>query len=712
MSRLKKASNKQKPQNDLQQYYADDMIEEESSGTEVRQRPARNVAVIEEEDNEEEVQYNIEGDQNKEKLKKENMDKISDILVSMIFKNKVNSKNAFDIPLPNVEKLTDFHQATGDTSWKKLSQTLDAGAKIYGFRVDSVHNEAYKVLGGLNRTELNQEEQAPELARGVDDDDQDTQDNVVRRQKRDGDGEGTLEKNLHNIDTNKYDLEFDIDPLFQKTSAKFDEGGAKGLLMNNLCIDEQLHLMFDSGNIFDLGATDPQQQRRAALSRAFFKEIDFGSDLLKHKICPELSTFKQTYLKDSKDYGADNLQFDKLLDELHVEEEIEQNLRFENIEVNADQILNDIIEARGEGDFHDPQPFEPYSYPNDEVQIGGVGTQITDTSMTQHFVDHRTGDDGEIRNLNFNSIEERLASLGFGQSLNALLPESSKNWMGPEAWKLNKLKDKSVKVKEEKKPKKEGKNKKKEQIPVDFNMAVKESWKDVFGIVSTSRKKNEKKSPQKAVAEPAIKQAYLLPIDRQIKPFRLANLFSRGLYKTRGGADRERAAPLKEDYDFAIDNDIDHMPQDQIDPVTQDEIQQNLSTIFGAANKSEVQFDRPERFINIKVLKEKMWGYLADRLPEIPASDQNFDDTDGEDNEEEIAKAKKKPQKKKKKDIETEGMTFADICKQLPSFVGDQQNKNISVHSCFVTILHLANEKGLRFKKDPNGFNIFKETTA
>ena len=55
-----------------------------------------------------------------------------------------------------------------------------------------------------------------------------------KKGKKDSGGEGTLEKNLNNIDTNKYDLEFDIDPLFQKKSAKFDEGGAKGLLLNNL----------------------------------------------------------------------------------------------------------------------------------------------------------------------------------------------------------------------------------------------------------------------------------------------------------------------------------------------------------------------------------------------------------------------------------------------------------------------------------------------
>lgn len=33
----------------------------------------------------------------------------------------------------------------------KASCTLEAGVKIYSLRVDSVHSEAYKVLGGINR---------------------------------------------------------------------------------------------------------------------------------------------------------------------------------------------------------------------------------------------------------------------------------------------------------------------------------------------------------------------------------------------------------------------------------------------------------------------------------------------------------------------------------------------------------------------------------
>jgi len=33
----------------------------------------------------------------------------------------------------------------------QASCTLEAGVKIYSLRVDSVHSEAYKVLGGMNR---------------------------------------------------------------------------------------------------------------------------------------------------------------------------------------------------------------------------------------------------------------------------------------------------------------------------------------------------------------------------------------------------------------------------------------------------------------------------------------------------------------------------------------------------------------------------------
>ena len=39
-----------------------------------------------------------------------------------------------------------------ESVWQKYSTGVDSCAKIYGFCVDFIHSETYKVLGGLNRT--------------------------------------------------------------------------------------------------------------------------------------------------------------------------------------------------------------------------------------------------------------------------------------------------------------------------------------------------------------------------------------------------------------------------------------------------------------------------------------------------------------------------------------------------------------------------------
>lgn len=82
------------------------------------------------------------------KVTLENTDKA----VHLIYQNKINVKNAFDLD-------TDFFKNLGlipdqgEMSWLKASAGLDASAKIYGYRVDQVHQETYKVLGGLARQE-------------------------------------------------------------------------------------------------------------------------------------------------------------------------------------------------------------------------------------------------------------------------------------------------------------------------------------------------------------------------------------------------------------------------------------------------------------------------------------------------------------------------------------------------------------------------------
>ncbi|KAK0600752.1 hypothetical protein LWI29_018095 [Acer saccharum] len=56
----------------------------------------------------------------------------------------------------------------------------------------------------------------------------------------------TLESSFEALNVKKFDVAFAVDPLYHQTSAQFDEGGARGLLLNNLGVYGGCHVLFDS----------------------------------------------------------------------------------------------------------------------------------------------------------------------------------------------------------------------------------------------------------------------------------------------------------------------------------------------------------------------------------------------------------------------------------------------------------------------------------
>jgi len=56
-----------------------------------------------------------------------------------------------------------------ETKWLRTGEALGAGAKIYGFRVDNVHIDAYKMMSSLARNQNG--EQEIELIQEKDNDD-------------------------------------------------------------------------------------------------------------------------------------------------------------------------------------------------------------------------------------------------------------------------------------------------------------------------------------------------------------------------------------------------------------------------------------------------------------------------------------------------------------------------------------------------------------
>lgn len=133
-----------------------------------------------------------------------------------------------------------------ESAWQKASASLDATAKIYGFRVDSVHSETFKFLGGLNRNkkELN-------LKDDNNNNEEEIQEEVEETKKKEKNKRGinTLETNIKKLNLSKYDIDTEVDPLFSVMTSKFNESTAKGLLLNNIPLDENMNYILESKKV-------------------------------------------------------------------------------------------------------------------------------------------------------------------------------------------------------------------------------------------------------------------------------------------------------------------------------------------------------------------------------------------------------------------------------------------------------------------------------
>ena len=82
--------------------------------------------------------------------------------------------------------------------------------------------------------------------------------------------EATLAPSFAPLQLKKFELEFSVDPLFKKVAADFDEGGAKGLLLNHLAIDSHGRIVFDSSD--DAGDATAEGDARRRRSGAMEDE--------------------------------------------------------------------------------------------------------------------------------------------------------------------------------------------------------------------------------------------------------------------------------------------------------------------------------------------------------------------------------------------------------------------------------------------------------
>ena len=160
---------------------------------------------------------------------------LSDNAIEMIFNGKITQKNAFDVNVDFLEKIPNFisHNRTEDSSWQKASASLDASAKIYGFRVDAVHTDTFRFLNGLSRNDIKQEEKIEET-KEVDKKEEGSV-NVMMCHLED---EGKLQ-------IKKSELDYNVDPLFRNLAKKFTGDNTKEMLMTVLPVNNNLDILLE-----------------------------------------------------------------------------------------------------------------------------------------------------------------------------------------------------------------------------------------------------------------------------------------------------------------------------------------------------------------------------------------------------------------------------------------------------------------------------------
>jgi condensin complex subunit 2 len=571
---------------------------------------------------------------------------------------KINQKNTWQLNL--IDHMSDVAEQghNGELyNFNIASAAIDACAKIYSIRVDSVHVDAYKVLGGLSRTELKEAEQDEENQGEGEAGERDDADKPKRKKAAHVGGIETLVQNLDSINVKKFDLEFTVDPLFTKTSEAFDEGGPKGLLMNHLNVLNGCNLIFDSS---DAAVTAAGEQSHESNETTFKIAPSLQASLVgleKLHICPSFLGWH--------DWAAPSARA-----ESRNESRIEQAP-----EANA-------YSSGGE----EPMPYDdgPESY--GEPEEFGIAAQQAALDAADQERDAPSDQLNEP--LNAKLQPEYVGGDEMAAVVRQFNKQLKENWSGPDHWKFQKkarpeiAKPKGAGAGADEGEEKQKKGRKTKDFTIDFNTPLDDAAiKSMFappGRGGTTIRKTGDVSTT-------------LPVDLHYDPEQLTRLFQKpnwrvsnqkkalenaGMQMTSTQAQREELSyhddalgDLGDAEDIGGDiGEIGDVGDAHEIPATEP------GEIASARERSgPLNYARRAKRVDVRLLKEQIWDDLC---------------MDGKPQKKAKAKAPKRDMDK--------DTTFTQVLRDLPKFASTNDLQDVSVQYCFICLLHLANENNLK----------------
>ncbi|KAF0687152.1 Aste57867_21123 [Aphanomyces stellatus] len=660
-------------------------------------------------------------------------------IIKMSSENKINSKNSWSLHLIDhiedilVEKRAEDEPKDTDTyNFQKASCTLDASVKIYSYRVDDTWNSSFKVLENLTRgDEVNHDDDEGEGAER-------------RTTSKKLTVANTIETNLKNINMKSVDLEFQVDPLFQKMSQAFDEGGAKGMLMVNLSVHNGCKIVLDSSNV--KAASDGDNEEVAVIDKKPKKMINI-SGLTKRlrssatvietfDICPKLDHFYDQLKTMNNEYFDKKISVPRL-DVTASSHTRRLTLMSQGLITPRKTPMKTPVKPDYEG-TPAPSQSDDAEIEQPDFNMGGDdGMDYDDENPVTPAPEAPVAEDESMapkeevkpeepdlniaKPLKFEDEEEEqtthLLESALMRSVNAeQMDEYSffdaktlKNWAGPQHWKV-KLpgirvkrtvrKDAPAKpIADDEAP--AATKKKRNTAGINFNLTAaqvaqalkKPKQKSTLELSATALKKNESKAAE-----------LVHPVDLHMKLEKFYQLFTRprsnvmfaSMMKphqdtfsfdsvaaagARGGDTRD------DDHDNGVDFD-----GGENEFLNDDDFQvSGLIQAERVVDKIDIQYERFAKRVDVKKLKESIWETLP------------FHNSEPVDPVDELADATEKMDIKEQ--VSFEGLV-QEVAPKVPS--------NVTVSFYFICMLHLANDKGLELvgQDDMRDFKILHDPTA
>ncbi|XP_010010648.1 PREDICTED: condensin complex subunit 2 [Nestor notabilis] len=565
------------------------------------------------------------------------------------------------------------------TNFKMAAGTLDASAKIYSVRVDAIHADTYKVLGGLSKD--------PAPKKSVDspgEEDSPAPGAAKRAQAKKKHSFKTIETNLNNINVSEANRRCEIDPMFQKTAASFDECSTAGVFLLGLRTQDcRCELLFNS-EIIPL----PSSETLVLPNTSPVKVMDLKSLLAqcteKRPICSSLAGFQFT----KWDAESQDESVSALLDKFK----------------KSDQVFD--INAEVDSDTEDSAPILPGDDFNSDsprnTLIDKIG-EFTEKLNSFGTVCQGKGTDtasfgsGDVRTMC------HYVSMKPGE-YSYFSPRTLSTWAGPDHWRF---KPRHKQAESEKETRKRNA---KRAFEIDFDEDT--DFEVYF------RKTKASITLAKSILESQNMKSTTLPTDFNYDPNTILQLYLKPAFKLCRMPQPESSLDHEEEigkYDYnnpndtsnfcpalqAADSDDDNDPVQFMGPtgefnltvhpeVPEAELNRLVDlTTYGElnlvaepqkVNKIAIQYAKTAKKMDMKTLKKNMWNLL----------------TDGR--EKETAAAAEDAEKEEDASVVGGKKVFSSITKDLFHRLPSGMAKNLSIPLAFACLLHLANEKNLKLE--------------